>query len=171
MYYFVKIDRAYLNQELVLIDDKRVLSGKSGCVCIGCGNPLIARKGTINAWHFAHDMSNTNLETLSLSCGYIKSLKQDKDKILERPIKFNAPRNLNYDIKNKLPVSKRDLELEALINEAWVKYDKKKESPILPMECVRCSFQFASQIRSCPKCGDHLLTRYLCDVNHSDFFT
>lgn len=98
---------------------------------------------------------------LSLSCGYIKSLKQDKDKTHYR---------LNNDIKDKLPISKSDLELETLISEAFVKYEKKKENLILPMECMRCSFQFVSEIRSCPKCGDHLLTRYLCDVSYSDFF-
>ena len=41
--------------ELVTPDDKRLEAGaKCDCVCIGCGEPLILRRGEKKRWHFAH---------------------------------------------------------------------------------------------------------------------
>jgi len=44
-----------LNTNL-LVDVADVQSGrKCGCICPSCNIPLIARKGDVNEWHFAHD--------------------------------------------------------------------------------------------------------------------
>ena len=32
-----------------------------GCVCVMCKGPLIARKGSINDWHFAHESGQTHI--------------------------------------------------------------------------------------------------------------
>ncbi|PHM72247.1 competence protein CoiA family protein [Xenorhabdus sp. KJ12.1] len=144
MYNFVKIDRAIFNDVIVSINDKRVLSGKSGCICLGCGNPLIARKGKVVVWHFAHDPSSIDMETLSLSCGYVKSLEK------KEAVSKKKNSGVIFEKKKTLP-----------------KFHAKptsKKLPPLPMECVRCTFQFVSDIRCCPQCGDHLLTRYLVDA-------
>jgi hypothetical protein len=40
----------------LLVDVADVQSGKKcGCICPSCNIPLIARKGDVNEWHFAHD--------------------------------------------------------------------------------------------------------------------
>ncbi len=47
---------AYLTSTEELVDVADVPSGKScQCVCPSCNIPLIAKKGEINEWHFAHD--------------------------------------------------------------------------------------------------------------------
>jgi hypothetical protein len=39
-----------------LVDVSDVQSGKKcGCICPSCNIPLVAKKGNINEWHFAHD--------------------------------------------------------------------------------------------------------------------
>ncbi len=35
-----------------------------GCFCAVCGSPLIARKGDINVWHFAHEAQQERVECL-----------------------------------------------------------------------------------------------------------
>src|ERR1035437_8537112 len=38
-----------------MVDPTEVAQGGScGCICPGCNEPLIARQGMINEWHFAH---------------------------------------------------------------------------------------------------------------------
>ena len=42
-------------RELVTPDDTRLERGKGcGCVCVGCDEPLILRRGEKKRWHFAH---------------------------------------------------------------------------------------------------------------------
>ena len=49
------IQHARWQQELVTPDDKRLISGKGcRCICMGCDEPLILRRGKIRRWHFAH---------------------------------------------------------------------------------------------------------------------
>ena len=39
-----------------VVEVGEVPSGRAcGCVCISCGAGVVARKGDVNAWHFAHD--------------------------------------------------------------------------------------------------------------------
>lgn len=46
--------------ELVKPVDTRIVSGKEcGCVCAGCGEPLILRRGKRNRPHFAHQAKNS----------------------------------------------------------------------------------------------------------------
>lgn len=53
-----------------LIDVDSVQSGKScGCVCPCCKTPLVAKKGDIKEWHFAHHTRGTYSETQD-SCEY-----------------------------------------------------------------------------------------------------
>lgn len=33
-----------------------------GCACLSCGSPLVAKKGEINEWHFAHEQSQERPE-------------------------------------------------------------------------------------------------------------
>lgn len=40
-----------------------------GCICPSCQSPLIARKGDIKAWHFAH-VSRADKEETRSNCGY-----------------------------------------------------------------------------------------------------
>ncbi len=49
------IQHARWQGELVMPDDIRLETGaKCDCVCIGCGEPLILRRGEKKRWHFAH---------------------------------------------------------------------------------------------------------------------
>ena len=49
------IQHARWQGELVTPDDTRLETGaKCNCVCIGCGEPLILRRGEKKRWHFAH---------------------------------------------------------------------------------------------------------------------
>lgn len=51
----LRIQHARWQGELVTPDDQRLVSGKKcGCVCMGCGEPLILRRGEIRRSHFAH---------------------------------------------------------------------------------------------------------------------
>ena len=51
----LRIQHAKWQGELVTPDDQRLVSGKKcGCVCMGCGEPLILRRGEIRRPHFAH---------------------------------------------------------------------------------------------------------------------
>lgn len=43
-----------------------------GCVCIMCKGPLIARKGHINAWHFAHEGGQTHINCEIGARNYIR---------------------------------------------------------------------------------------------------
>lgn len=54
----------------LLVDVADVQSGKKcGCICPSCNIPLIARKGNINEWHFAHDSQYIEKEQ-ELSCDF-----------------------------------------------------------------------------------------------------
>ena len=47
---------AYLASTHELVDVADVPSGrKCQCICPSCNIPLVARKGDVNEWHFAHD--------------------------------------------------------------------------------------------------------------------
>lgn len=47
---------AYLSNTKGLVDVADVPSGRAcGCICPSCGLPLIAKKGEVKDWHFAHD--------------------------------------------------------------------------------------------------------------------
>ncbi len=49
------IQHARWQEELVTPDDKRLVSGKGcDCICMGCDEPLILRRGKVRRWHFAH---------------------------------------------------------------------------------------------------------------------
>ncbi len=51
----LRIQHARWQEELITPDDSRLVSGKKcGCVCMGCGEPLILRRGKKNRPHFAH---------------------------------------------------------------------------------------------------------------------
>lgn len=51
----LRIQHARWQEELVTPDDLRLVLGKKcGCVCMGCGEPLILRRGKKNRPHFAH---------------------------------------------------------------------------------------------------------------------
>jgi hypothetical protein len=54
----------------LLIDIADVESGKKcGCIFPSCKIPLIAKKGDINEWHFAHDSQHIE-KGQELSCDY-----------------------------------------------------------------------------------------------------
>jgi len=54
----------------LLVDVADVQSGKKcGCICPSCNIPLIARKGDVNEWHFAHD-SQLIEKDQELSCDF-----------------------------------------------------------------------------------------------------
>jgi len=54
----------------LLVDVADVQSGKKcDCICPSCNLPLIARKGDINEWHFAHDSQLIEKEQ-ELSCDF-----------------------------------------------------------------------------------------------------
>lgn len=54
----------------LLVDVADVQSGKEcGCICPSCNIPLIARKGDINKWHFAHDSQFIEKDQ-ELSCDF-----------------------------------------------------------------------------------------------------
>ena len=54
----------------LLVDVADVQSGKKcGCICPSCNIPLVARKGKINEWHFAHD-SQCIEKDQELSCDF-----------------------------------------------------------------------------------------------------
>ena len=54
----------------LLVDVADVQSGKKcGCICPSCNIPLIARKGDINEWHFAHDSQFIEKDQ-ELSCDF-----------------------------------------------------------------------------------------------------
>lgn len=51
----LRIQHARWQGELVTPDDPRLASGKKcGCVCLGCNESLILRRGEKRRWHFAH---------------------------------------------------------------------------------------------------------------------
>ena len=59
-----------------------------GCICPGCGEPLIARQGTVLSWHFAHESKTSDgsrcVETAIHR--YAKSvLAESTDKVLHLP--------------------------------------------------------------------------------------
>ena len=52
-----------------------VPSGQAcGCICLTCGAPLIARKGEINEWHFAHQSGQQNEGCLVGAQNHIRRL-------------------------------------------------------------------------------------------------
>lgn len=54
----------------ILVDVADVQSGKEcGCICPSCNIPLIAKKGNVNEWHFAHD-SQYNDKDQVLTCDF-----------------------------------------------------------------------------------------------------
>jgi hypothetical protein len=54
----------------LLVDVADVQSGKKcGCICPSCNIPLIAKKGDINEWHFAHDSQFIEKDQ-ELSCDF-----------------------------------------------------------------------------------------------------
>lgn len=54
----------------LLVDVSDVQSGKKcGCICPSCNIPLIAKKGDINEWHFAHDSQFIEKDQ-ELSCDF-----------------------------------------------------------------------------------------------------
>jgi len=54
----------------LLVDVADVQSGKKcGCICPSCNIPLIARKGDVNEWHFAHDSQFIEKDQ-ELSCDF-----------------------------------------------------------------------------------------------------
>ena len=56
----LRIQHARWQEELVSPDDPRLVSGKKcGCVCMGCDEPLILRRGKKNRPHFAHRAETT----------------------------------------------------------------------------------------------------------------
>lgn len=56
----LRIQHARWQEELVSPDDPRLVSGKKcGCVCMGCGESLILRRGKKNRPHFAHHAETT----------------------------------------------------------------------------------------------------------------
>jgi hypothetical protein len=58
-----------LNTNL-LVDVADVQSGKKcGCICPSCNIPLIAKKGDVNEWHFAHDSQFIEKDQ-ELSCNF-----------------------------------------------------------------------------------------------------
>lgn len=54
----------------LLVDVADVPSGqKCGCICPSCNLPLIAKKGVVNEWHFAHDSKYLEKDQ-ELSCDF-----------------------------------------------------------------------------------------------------
>ena len=89
------IKTAYSNKEkrIVLIDEECVRSGLAcDCICQHCGQKLIARKGSIRTYHFAH------IGTTSREC-YDRSLHDYAEIIIENNKKIMVPAH------NDLPFS------------------------------------------------------------------
>ena len=57
-----------------------------GCECIGCGSPLIARKGEIKTHHFAHHDGNQNNCNESILHKLGKQIIQDSNKVGIHPL-------------------------------------------------------------------------------------
>ena len=45
-----------------------------GCFCAGCGSPLVAKRGEVNVWHFAHEASQERPECLVGAANLLRRL-------------------------------------------------------------------------------------------------
>jgi predicted Zn-ribbon and HTH transcriptional regulator len=100
---------AYIAATKELVDVADVPSGKGcRCVCPSCNIPLIAKKGKVNEWHFAHD--NQFVDKYKINpCGFsrvvavkmmLKQLLMEGTKILLPDYDMVLP---NLDYKNTTP--------------------------------------------------------------------
>ena len=61
---------AMRESDRALVDVSQVpRGGASGCVCPSCHTPLIARRGEVNVWHFAH-ATRANYAQTTDRCDY-----------------------------------------------------------------------------------------------------
>jgi hypothetical protein len=77
----------------ILKDVSEVPNGRnSGCICPSCDTPLIARKGEINRWHFAHASKNVYEKTKE-KCEYSAyvSIRMMARQIIESEIELTLP--------------------------------------------------------------------------------
>lgn len=98
----------YSESEDRLVDVHQVQSGKlCGCICPSCKAPLIARKGTKKAWHFAHDSSSEIFKELE-KCTYsfYVSARMMARQLIGDSLEVALP---GYEIylSEKIPVSHR----------------------------------------------------------------
>lgn len=107
----VKNPFGILNGELVLVDD--VESGLAcNCICIQCGEKLVAKKGDTNIHHFAHLGSRVCERAFQL--GMIEKAR----KILQKAKKIELP-------EVKFPFSKYQFE-EVLYKGQIIEFDEAK---------------------------------------------
>ncbi|MFV7965005.1 putative zinc ribbon protein (plasmid) [Escherichia coli] len=135
----VKIQTAllFLNGKSVHISDDNIASGLAcACVCDSCGTPLIARKGDVNDWHFAHDLTQANPAFVKTVCTYFKP-------VLAKPVETEnlqcrAPERPKFDFDvNALPALGDPLSRR--------------------FRCVMCRYEYVGGKR-CPLCSDTMYT-------------
>lgn len=81
--------RRIFDGEIVAIED--VTRGlKCGCVCVGCGSPLIARHGTEKDWHFSH------AKGANCADGYERSVHELAKQFLLRASHLFLPKHLAF---------------------------------------------------------------------------
>jgi hypothetical protein len=55
-----------------------------GCFCAVCGSPLVARKGDVNVWHFAHEAQQERVECLVGAMNLLRRVAADYLRSLPR---------------------------------------------------------------------------------------
>jgi hypothetical protein len=56
-----------------------------GCRCVACGAPLVARRGDVRAWHFAHEASQERPDCFAGAVNLLRRLAVERFKILGLP--------------------------------------------------------------------------------------
>lgn len=71
-----------------------------GCFCPGCGSALVAKRGDINAWHFAHEAKQERPECL---IGAVNLLRRMALELLQQAPRIELPAYVAYLEAGKFP--------------------------------------------------------------------